>query len=338
VVGPPPPTWEVEPGRARAFPMAPGIWQLRLPLPWDVVPHVNAYVLETDDGVVLVDCGSAGHPSHRDALATALAEAGHDLGDVTTLVGTHTHSDHVGLAAWVIERSGCAFAMHPATAHFYDGTRQPERIAAARRRRAEAEGVPGARLAEFADTSEETDGVLAAVEPGRPLRHGEPVPGAAAWQVVETPGHAPSHVCLVDRERRAVILGDLVAPVFAPWFDYGYSPDPVAEFLESLDRIEALGRFDHALPGHGRAVEDLPASLQDHRAGVARRLEQTLAALDDGPAGAFALTERMFGALPAPLDVWRMTEVCAYLRHLRLAGVVVREEDGGRYVHRRAEA
>jgi glyoxylase-like metal-dependent hydrolase (beta-lactamase superfamily II) len=319
--------------------MAPRIWQLRLPLPWPVVPHVNAYVIEGDDGIVLVDCGSAGHPSHREGLAAALAEAGHDLGDVRTLVGTHTHSDHVGLAEWVVERSGCGFAMHPDTAHFYDGTREPERIAAARRRRAAAEGVPGERLEEFADTSEETDGVLSALEPGEPLRGGEPVPGAEAWEVVETPGHCPSHVCLVDRERRAVILGDLVAPVFAPWFDYGYSADPVTEFLDSLDRVEALGPFDLALPGHGRAVEDLPAALDDHRAGVARRLEETLAAIDEGPAGAFDLTVRVFGEeLPAPLDVWRMTEIAAYLRHLRLAGMVVRDQDGdGRFVHRRAD-
>ena len=32
-----------------------------------------------------------------------------------------------------------------------------------------------------------------------------------------------------------MILGDLLAPVFAPWYDYGYSPDPVAEFLGSLE-------------------------------------------------------------------------------------------------------
>jgi len=113
MVGPPPASWAVPPERARAFELAPGIWQLRLPLPWPQVPHVNAYWLA--DLRVLVDCGSAGHPSHRASLSAALGVAGASVDDVRTLVGTHTHSDHVGLAAWVIQASGCEFLMHPDT-------------------------------------------------------------------------------------------------------------------------------------------------------------------------------------------------------------------------------
>lgn len=275
MVGPPPQSWEVAPDRARAFPMAPGIWQLRLPLPWDEVPHVNAYVLEDADGVVLVDCGSAGHASHKGALTTALAAAGHELADVRLLVGTHTHSDHVGLAEWVKEESGATFAMHPDTAHFYDGTREPGRIGAARRRRALQEGVPEACLDAFGDPSEETEGVLAPVEPDRPLADGDIIAsGAGPWTVVETPGHAPTHICLVQPDRRIVILGDLLAPVFAPWFDYGYSPDPVAEFLASLDRIERAGPFDLALPGHGRSRTSATSSRRTatgSRSGSRRR-------------------------------------------------------------------
>src|SRR3954471_11863333 len=97
MVGPPPESWSVPPERARAFELAPGVWQLRLPLPWPLIPHVNAYLLYEPDGPVLVDCGSAGHPSHRAALSAALATAGTQVSEVRTLVATHTHSDHVGL-------------------------------------------------------------------------------------------------------------------------------------------------------------------------------------------------------------------------------------------------
>ncbi len=55
--------------------------------------------------------------------------------------------------------------MHPDTAHFYDATREPERIEAARRRRRAPEGVPEDDLADYGDVREETDGVLAPVEP-----------------------------------------------------------------------------------------------------------------------------------------------------------------------------
>jgi len=323
----------VDPQRARAFQVAPDIWQLRLPLPWDEVPHVNAYLIEESGGCVLVDCGSGGARSAKQALAVALAAAGHDLRDVHTLVATHAHSDHFGLAEWVIAESGCTFLMHSDTGHFYDGTREPERIAEARARRARKEGVPEAALARFADTAEETDAVLAAVDPDRALHDGDRV---GDFEVVETPGHAPSHVCLVERERRVAILADLLTPRFAPWFDYGYSNDPVGEYLASLDRVEAVAPFDLALPGHGRPIEDVPASIAAHREGVQRRLDATLEAASTGPAGAYELTRRVFGDSPPPLDVWQMTEVACYLRHLRLRGDLVREEEpDGLFAYRR---
>jgi glyoxylase-like metal-dependent hydrolase (beta-lactamase superfamily II) len=326
MVGPPPDSWKVPPERARAFELAPGAWQLRLPLPWELVPHVNAYWLA--DERVLVDCGSAGHPSHRASLSAALTAAGASIEDVRLLVGTHAHSDHVGLAQWVIEASGCEFLMHPDTAHFYDGTREPERIDAARRRRARQEGVPDADLPAYGDVAEEVDGVLAATEPTRPIHDGDTI---GPWQVVETPGHAPSHIVLFDPQRRAIILGDLLSPAFTPWFDYGYSNDPVAEFLWSLDRVEALGPFAFAWPGHGRALEDMDAIIADHRAGVAARLDATVTAIHDGAGNGYEITKRVFPGVEGTEAVWRLAEIAAYLRHLRLAGTITRGERDGHF-------
>lgn len=331
MVGPPPKSWDVGVDRARAFPMAPGIWQLRLPLAWPAVPHVNAYVLEDEGGPVLVDCGSAGHPSNRAALAAALASIGLAVGDVALLLATHAHTDHIGLAQWVIDQSGCEFRMHADCAHLYDTTWHPDRIEAARMRRAGQEGVPEADLPAYGDISEETLGIEGAVAPDVALGDGDRV---GPWEVLETPGHAPSHVCFVDAERRAIILGDLLSSRFVAWFDYGYSADPVGEYLRSLDRVAALGAFDLALPGHGRALDDVEASVAEHRRAVQQRLEWTLAAVAAGPAGAHVLRERVFGPQRAEQAVFSGTEVACYLRHLRLAGAVARHEDaGGRFAY-----
>jgi glyoxylase-like metal-dependent hydrolase (beta-lactamase superfamily II) len=327
VVGPPPESWAVDPELARTFDIAPGLWSFRLPLPWHHITHVNAYAIERDDGIVLVDCGSAGDETHRGALEAALGRAGHSIEDVRVLVGTHTHSDHVGLAAWVIERSGAEFWMHPETGHFYDATREPERIAAAREARSRQEGVPDHLVELYRDVREETDGVLAATPPDRLLIGGVTIESKLGnWEVVETPGHCPTHVCLVQRDRRLIILGDLVASAFSPWFDYGYSEDPVSEYLDSLDAIEALGPSALALPGHGRPISDLPAAIALHRRGVGERLEQTLAAIAAGPTGAYEITDRVFGNLDPQAAVWRMAEMLCYLKHLRLAGAIVRDE------------
>ena len=60
------------------------------------------------------------------------------------------------------------------------------------------------------------------------------------WTAYETPGHAPSHVCLYQPERRVLISGDHLLGRISLFYEYGFSPDPVGEFLRSLDRVRTL--------------------------------------------------------------------------------------------------
>ncbi len=71
------------------------------------------------------------------------------------------------------------------------------------------------------------------------------------WVAYETPGHSPSHVCLFQPERRLLISGDHLLGRISLYFEYGYSPDPVGEFLTSLDVVERLARTP--VPGGARA-------------------------------------------------------------------------------------
>ena len=54
----PPTTRQKELGRGER--VIPGLWRLRLPLPWPGVPHCNAWAIASGPGVVLVDTGHAG--------------------------------------------------------------------------------------------------------------------------------------------------------------------------------------------------------------------------------------------------------------------------------------
>ena len=83
---------------ARADRVLPGLWRLRLPLPWPGVPHVNAFADAAVDGVVLVDTGLH-EPGSLRQLELALDRAGLAIEHVRLLVCTHAHSDHYGQAA-----------------------------------------------------------------------------------------------------------------------------------------------------------------------------------------------------------------------------------------------
>jgi len=340
MAGPTPASWAVDPGEASAALVADGVWRLRLPLAWAHLTHVNAYAVE-GDGVVLFDCGMAGHPTGEQALEQALAAAGMTPEDVTTLVGTHAHSDHVGLAPWLVARSGCEVWMHPATQHSFDAIREPARIAAARERRSRAEGVPEDRLGDYASLDEELAGLMGVVAADHALVEGARVlSGIGDWEVLETPGHCPSHVSLVQRESRLAILGDAACVAFVPWLDYGYSADPAAQHLVTMDRIAGLGDDMTGLPGHGRALTDLPAVAAMYRDGFAERIATTRRAVDEGPAGGWEMSRRVFGITDDRIiEFAHFVETLCYLRHLRLEGVVARELTAdGTFVHKVAES
>jgi glyoxylase-like metal-dependent hydrolase (beta-lactamase superfamily II) len=334
MAGPPPSDWSVDPATASAREVAPGLWRLRLPLAWETINHVNAYLIEGDE-LTLVDCGTAGHPTCAEALDVAVDATGHTLEDVGTLVLTHIHSDHMGLAQYVLERSGAELWAHPDDAHFYDAIHETERIVTARERRSRQEGVPEHRLGAFGTADEELQGALGPVK-GHALINGVTLAtGIGALEVHETPGHAPSHVCLIERETGIAFVGDLICPAFVPWLDYGYSADPLAQTFASLDILEALDP-SLSLPGHGRPIEHTQATITDTRDGFAQRLADTRRALERGPAGAYELTVRIWGEEPDLQASGHMLELLSYLRYLRGLGEVDRTTAGdGTYRYRR---
>ena len=78
----------------------PGVFRLRLPLPWPGVPHCNAWAVLADEGFVLFDTGMH-QPDSLMHLERALAMCNLRLEDTRLVVCTHAHSDHYGQAATI---------------------------------------------------------------------------------------------------------------------------------------------------------------------------------------------------------------------------------------------
>jgi glyoxylase-like metal-dependent hydrolase (beta-lactamase superfamily II) len=146
--------------------------------------------------------------------------------------------------------------------------------------------------------------------------------------VYETPGHAPSHVVLHQPERGLLLSGDHLLGRVSLYYDYGYSPDPVGEFLHSLDVVDGLD-VQLVLAGHGRPVRDARTLAEANRRAVAERLDRVRTALADGPRTAFdVVPETLDRELPRPMMVgWGLSETLCYLRHLELRGEL-RRVDG----------
>jgi glyoxylase-like metal-dependent hydrolase (beta-lactamase superfamily II) len=314
---------------ARADRLLPGLWRLRLPLPWPGVPHVNAFAIAAVDGVVLVDTGLS-EPGAMKQLERALDQAGLDVEHVRLLVCTHAHSDHYGLAAPIIERSGCELWMHPNHAHMTKAARDPDRAFERRLEVARQSGVPPKQLAEYdAARRGRGFGIAEIVLPDRDLVTGVEVEtDLGTWQVHETPGHAPSHVVLHQPDRGLLLSGDHLLGRVSLYYDYGYTPDPAGEFLDSLDVVDRLD-VQLVLAGHGRPVRDAHALIEANRRAVGERIERVRRAISDGPRTPFDVVPELLEAEPdSPMMVnWGLSETLCYLRHLERRGEAEKIDD-----------
>ena len=308
--------------------MLPGLWRLRLPLPWPGVPHCNAWAIGAGSGVMLIDTGMH-EPGSLAGLERALDQVNLRIEHVRLLASTHAHSDHWGQAAPIRERAGCEFWLHPRHEHATRGAEDPE---SALRRRIEVgrqSGVPEEALARYAERLRELpSGVARAIEPDRELVKGVVLDSdLGPWSVYETPGHAPSHVCLFQPDRRLLISGDHLLGRISLYYDYGWSPDPVGEFLRSLDVVDGLdARL--ALAGHGRPFVDVHGHVEANRRLVHERLEAVLGSLAAGPRTAVEISPEVYGEPLTEVNAgWLLAQTLCYLRHLELGGRVQREDE-----------
>jgi glyoxylase-like metal-dependent hydrolase (beta-lactamase superfamily II) len=320
------PTRSREVGRGEKI--LPGIWRLRLPLPWPGVPHCNAWALAAGDGVVLVDTGMH-EPGSMLHLHRALDQARLRIEHVRLIVCTHAHVDHCGQAPPIAEQAGCEVWMHPNHAHHTAAAADPERALLRRIEIARQSGVPEAPLERWAARRRsQGTGQAGTLTVDRELTEGATVDtDLGAWRVIETPGHAPSHICLYQPERRLLISGDHLLGRVSLYFDAGYTLDPVGEFLASLDKAAGLdARL--ALSGHGRPFTDVAGHIVANRALVAARLAAVREALAGGPRTAYEIAQEVYGeAFTEAMATWLLTKTRCWLIHLERLGEASR--DGG---------
>ena len=310
--------------------MLPGVFRLRVPLPWPGVPHGNAWAVACEGGFVLFDAGMPGEDALAD-LERALAMCRLRLEQTRLIVCTHAHLDHCGGAAEIARQTGCEIWLHPNHEHLLRMLKSPQELYERRIEIARQSGVPAETLSTYtpptadSESDSERSARSAVIEQSKDLVDGVRIStDLGDWVAYETPGHSPSHVCLFQPERRLLISGDHLLGRISLYFDHGSSPDPVGEFLSSLDVVEGL-RARLCLPGHGRTFTDVQAHIRGNRELVAERLQRVLEAVGDGPVTAYDIIPRVYDPAAATQSTqWLLSKVLGYLTHLQALGQVQR--------------
>jgi glyoxylase-like metal-dependent hydrolase (beta-lactamase superfamily II) len=176
--------------------------------------RIASYLVETDDGLALFDCGPA---SCLPALRDALAARGVEIRDLQHLLLSHIHLDHAG-AAGTLVRAHPGLTVHVSeigAPHVVD----PSRLEASARRL-------------YGDMFDDLWGELAAV-PARNVRVvGDHVVGLECFP---SPGHASHHVTYLH-EDGTLYCGDVAGVRITPGrFVFAPTPPPEVD-LEAWER------------------------------------------------------------------------------------------------------
>jgi glyoxylase-like metal-dependent hydrolase (beta-lactamase superfamily II) len=139
---------------------------------------------------------------------------------------------------------------------------------------------------------------------------------------------------LHDQRHGRLIAADVVLLAPVPFLDWGHTPDPLGDHLDSILRVRELGPA-LLVPGHGRPVEDVEEQVEyalGAALGVRDRVREIVAR---GPATPYEVLCR-FVPEDADLDTRQagLATVLSALDHLELRGEVASMPgpDGARLV------
>ncbi len=196
--------------------------------------YVNAYLVVTDDGLVLVDTGL---PRGYARLERAITDAQRSVGEIRTVLVTHWHPDHTGGLTRVRSASGARVVAHAVDTPVITGSR-----------RAPLKPVMKVASPFMGDAGHApVDEVLSGDGPFS-------LPGFTA---VHTPGHTEGHVSfLLDRAGGLLFAGDAAASARGA---VRMPPRPVTADREaaarSIHKLAGLA-FEVAVFGHGGPLKD----------------------------------------------------------------------------------
>ena len=328
--------WGQAPESGQVREVAPGVWWLRMPLPFRL-DHINLYLLRHTHGWVVVDTGMNTEQT-REVWDRVLDEVCAGL-PVLAVVCTHFHSDHAGVAAWLSERFQCPVYM---TASEFQALHV----------RFPADQPPGWDFLDFyrkAGVSDEHSAELFTVMSNahflpvplnhfRRLREGSCLEiGGRTWQVVTGKGHSPEHACLYAAEDGLLISGDQVLPRITSTVGvHATEPlaNPLLDWLDSITHLRSLPDTVLVLPAHERPFFNLHHRLDQLDAHHQGQLALMLANCDE-PRTALELMSALFPRLSGRFDeLMALGETLAHANYLVANGSLERDEDRGRYRYR----
>jgi glyoxylase-like metal-dependent hydrolase (beta-lactamase superfamily II) len=193
--------------------------------------HANVYLVINGKELLVVDTGTSGNAKK---IVEYIQKIGHQPSEVSTIVLTHYHMDHMGSAKDLKDLTNAKVAAHVEDADFVAGKKpfpKPKNL------------LFRAVSSFIKPTPVEVDVVL---------KDGDKI---GSLTVIATPGHSPGSIALFDEQRKALFVGDTLrfdgTKVTKAPEQYSWNADKEEESIKRISMLE----FDIMLPGHGEILK-----------------------------------------------------------------------------------
>ncbi|MFI6830325.1 MBL fold metallo-hydrolase [Kribbella sp. NPDC050241] len=230
--------------------IAPGIHRLATDYPHVCGLPLWLHVIDAGSELVLLDAGIASTPEV--ATAPELAGLGLGLADLTLVVNSHAHPDHMGGNAVLKRASGARVAAPAAEVGWLEDN---ELLLT------ELWGSdPAAMDLSSAERSELLEMLDERVRVDVLLRDGDYLPLDRSLRVMTTSGHSPGHIAVLDESSRTLFSFDDVQGRGQPYLDSSTWLAPlytdVDRYVGGLNRLLELD-FDALVPSHGDVLDSV---------------------------------------------------------------------------------
>lgn len=298
-----------------------GIKSITLDLPFRL-DHVNCFLAEGEKGMLLVDAGLNNQVT-QNRWEKELKNI-----ELTDIIVTHHHPDHVGAAGYLQEKYQANIHMGKieeelAHTHITESAlkRLPEYYFKT--------SVPDDKGKEMLNNSRD---FYPLVTPFPKVNHHitedkEYIIGNETYKPFIVPGHSDGLVTFYNEKHKVLISTDHILPRITPNISYWYqgNPNPLNAYFDSLNRMKEL-EIDYVIPSHGKPFYDGTKRINELIKHHEERCDFILSALSHKKMNVYQVCEVLF---PFELTVHELRfaigETVAHLEYLRRQGDCQRE-------------
>src|SRR5262245_13031225 len=212
--------------------IAPGLFEIAL-------GPVNVFLLETEDGLALIDTG---FPNKADQILNEIRQLGKQAADLRHIILSHAHPDHIGSLAALQRATKATTYIHPLDAAI-------ARTGTGLRPLTAAPGLLTSLMFWlFIRPVDSLDGA----EIDQEINDGDLLPIAGGLKAIHTPGHCAGHLAFLWLREGVLFVGDACSNFPNLGWSLGYEDIGVGQ--QSLRKLARLD-FHIACFGHGKVLQ-----------------------------------------------------------------------------------